>query len=54
MITCIFAKEYRDMAGYKPGATFPALEIAKYVVFLYCRLFSFEPNSNYMCHIISV
>lgn len=26
----IFAKEYRGMAGYKPGATVPALEIAKW------------------------
>ncbi len=26
---CIFAKEYRGMAGYKPGATVPALELAK-------------------------
>ncbi|XP_064595699.1 uncharacterized protein LOC135462216 [Liolophura sinensis] len=26
---CIFAKEYRGMSGYKPGACVPALEIAK-------------------------
>ncbi|CAH1777995.1 unnamed protein product [Owenia fusiformis] len=26
---CIFAKEYRGMAGYKPGACVPALEIAR-------------------------
>jgi len=25
----IFAKEYRGMAGYKPGACVPALEIAR-------------------------
>ena len=27
---CIFAKEYRGMPGYKPGACVPALEIARY------------------------
>ncbi|XP_041353976.1 LOW QUALITY PROTEIN: uncharacterized protein LOC121371842 [Gigantopelta aegis] len=26
---CVFAKEYRGMAGYKPGACVPALEIAR-------------------------
>lgn len=26
---CIFAKEYRGMAGYRPGACVPALEIAR-------------------------
>jgi DNA polymerase zeta len=26
----IFAKEYRGIAGYKPGACVPALEIARY------------------------
>ena len=30
----IFAKEYRGMAGYKPAACVPALEIAKYVKIL--------------------
>jgi len=30
----IFAKEYRGMPGYKPGACVPALEIAKYEVLL--------------------
>ncbi len=25
----VFAKEYRGMTGYKPGACVPALEIAK-------------------------
>jgi DNA polymerase zeta len=25
----VFAKEYRGMPGYKPGACVPALEIAK-------------------------
>ncbi|KAK3097907.1 hypothetical protein FSP39_014334 [Pinctada imbricata] len=29
MQDCIFAKEYRGMKGYKPGACVPALEIAK-------------------------
>ena len=28
---CIFAKEFRGLSGYKPGACVPALEIAKYV-----------------------
>lgn len=28
----IFAKEYRGMMGYKPGACVPALEIARFVV----------------------
>ena len=28
---CIFAKEYRGSAGYRPNACVPALEIAKYV-----------------------
>ena len=28
---CIFAKEYRGRAGYKPGACVPALEIARFV-----------------------
>ena len=28
---CVFAKEFRGMSGYKPGACVPALEIAKYV-----------------------
>lgn len=27
----IFAKEYRGVKGYKPGATVPALELARYV-----------------------
>ena len=27
----IFAKEYRGMSGYKPGACVPALEIARYL-----------------------
>ncbi|XP_078322604.1 uncharacterized protein LOC111104775 [Crassostrea virginica] len=29
MQDCVFAKEYRGMKGYKPGACVPALEIAK-------------------------
>jgi DNA polymerase zeta len=29
MQDCIFAKEFRGMAGYRPGACVPALEIAK-------------------------
>uniref|UniRef100_K1QBY0 DNA-directed DNA polymerase n=1 Tax=Magallana gigas TaxID=29159 RepID=K1QBY0_MAGGI len=32
MQDCVFAKEYRGMKGYKPGACVPALEIAKLVV----------------------
>lgn len=29
IIDCIFAKEYRGISGYRPGACVPALEIAK-------------------------
>ncbi|XP_035205983.1 uncharacterized protein LOC118181018 isoform X2 [Stegodyphus dumicola] len=29
LIDCIFAKEYRGISGYRPGACVPALEIAK-------------------------
>lgn len=29
MQDCVFAKEYRGMKGYKPGACVPGLEIAK-------------------------
>lgn len=27
---CVFAKEYRGIHGYKPGACVPALDIARY------------------------
>ncbi|ESO87294.1 hypothetical protein LOTGIDRAFT_107156 [Lottia gigantea] len=36
---CVFAKEYRGMAGYKPGACVPALQIAR-------KRLKFDPRSE--------
>ena len=43
---CVFAKEYRGMSGYRPGACVPALQIAKYV--FYSRTHPTESSAKYM------
>jgi len=45
---CVYAKEYRGMAGYKPRACVPSLELARYgreIVFL---VFILVADINYL------